>query len=317
MGIRRFLVILVLILVAPTGLAAPTETITYYYTDAQGTPLMKTDAQGNVLAVLDYKPYGDQVLGTNASGPGYTGHVSDDDTGLVYMQARYYDPEVGRFLSIDPNTPSAGNIYTFNRASYANNNPIANIDPDGRVVTSLNASNNAALQTYINTNAAGQFSFNKNNQLEKSSAANNSNGSSYYSDDLVAAINSPANIILDVAPTATLENGNVVDVDAQAGGGVTDPRSNGNLNVTISGNANTSLADVSGFSLSDKPADILMHEIVGHAVPIAVKSDTGNAVANENKARAQISGSGQRAPEPDHVEGKSAAVTQCGILCAK
>jgi len=278
---------------------------------------MKTDAQGNVQSLIDYKPYGTQTLGTSPNGPGYTGHISDDDTGLVYMQARYYDPEAARFLSVDPNTPSAGNIFNFNRASYANNNPVANIDADGRVVTSLNASNNGALQKLINGNAAGQFSFNKDNQLEKTGSANNLNGSNYYSDDLVAAINSPTTVILDIAPTATLENGNVFDVDVSGGGGITEPRSNGNLNVTISGNANTSLKDITGAPLSDSPGDILMHEIVGHVVPIAVKSDTGNAVANENKARAQISGSGQRAAEPEHVEGKSVAVTQCGLLCTK
>ena len=36
------------------------------------------------------------------NGPGYTGHVNDPDTGLVYMQARYYDPGWGGFLSVDP-----------------------------------------------------------------------------------------------------------------------------------------------------------------------------------------------------------------------
>jgi uncharacterized protein RhaS with RHS repeats len=51
------------------------------------------------------------------------------------MQARYYDPISARFLSVDPKTPTAGNVFTFNRYGHANNNPIANIDPDGRSVT--------------------------------------------------------------------------------------------------------------------------------------------------------------------------------------
>lgn len=53
-------------------------------------------------------------------------------TGLVYMQQRYYDPDVGGFISPDPIMPTPGNIYNFNRYAYANNNPIGNIDPDGR-----------------------------------------------------------------------------------------------------------------------------------------------------------------------------------------
>jgi RHS repeat-associated protein len=107
-------------------------TVTYYYTDPQGTPLAEADAQGNITATFDYRPYGAQALGTPPKGPGYTGHVNDPDTGLVYMQARYYDPVVGRFLSKDPVGPSAGNASNFTRYTYASNNPILNVDPDGR-----------------------------------------------------------------------------------------------------------------------------------------------------------------------------------------
>jgi RHS repeat-associated protein len=60
--------------------------------------------------------------------------VNDPDTGLVYMQARYYDPITGRFLSIDPAEPIPGSLFHFNRYDYANNNPIINTDPDGRCV---------------------------------------------------------------------------------------------------------------------------------------------------------------------------------------
>lgn len=111
--------------------SVPSGTVHYYYTDPQGTVLAETDANGNITATFDYAPYGTQAMGTVPDGPGYTGHVNDRDTGLVYMQARYYDP-IGRMLSVDPTGPVAGNIYGFNRYVYANNNPIVNIDPDGR-----------------------------------------------------------------------------------------------------------------------------------------------------------------------------------------
>lgn len=107
-------------------------TVTYVYTDPQGTPLAEADANGNITATFDYAPYGTQAMGTPPNGPGYTGHVNDPDTGLVYMQARYYDPTIARFLSIDPVAPVTGKTFNFNRYNYANNNPIANIDPDGR-----------------------------------------------------------------------------------------------------------------------------------------------------------------------------------------
>jgi RHS repeat-associated core domain len=50
----------------------------------------------------------------------------------VYMQARYYDPAVGRFLSVDPAGPTPGNPFSFNRYDYTDNNPINHTDPDGR-----------------------------------------------------------------------------------------------------------------------------------------------------------------------------------------
>ena len=70
------------------------------------------------------------VSGQGPDGPGYTGHENDTETGLVYMQARYYDP-VGRFLSPDPIGPGVGSLFGFNRYDYANNNPIINTDPMG------------------------------------------------------------------------------------------------------------------------------------------------------------------------------------------
>ncbi|HJS61845.1 MAG TPA: RHS repeat-associated core domain-containing protein, partial [Pseudolabrys sp.] len=62
------------------------------------------------------------------------GHVQDAQTGLTYMQQRYYDPQIGRFLSMDPVTADANTGGNFNRYWYANNNPYKFIDPDGRVV---------------------------------------------------------------------------------------------------------------------------------------------------------------------------------------
>lgn len=117
--------------------AAYAGTHHYYYTDPQGTVLAKADAGGTIIASYDYAPYGAAVASMSPapSGPGYTGHVNDPDSGLVYMQARFYDPVLGRFLSVDSVAPSAGSLSGFNRYAYANNNPIVNMDPDGRQST--------------------------------------------------------------------------------------------------------------------------------------------------------------------------------------
>ncbi|MCL1132701.1 RHS repeat-associated core domain-containing protein, partial [Shewanella sairae] len=75
-------------------------------------------------------------LGGEKAGIGYTGHLQDPDLGLTYMQARYYDPLIGRFYSNDPKNAasflSKVRIQGFNRYAYAANNPYKYVDPDGR-----------------------------------------------------------------------------------------------------------------------------------------------------------------------------------------
>lgn len=117
--------------------SAQTKKITYYYTDPQGNVLAEADEQGNVTKTYDYKPYGSGAMGALDDGPSYTGHVNDSDTGLLYMQARYQDPVTGRFLSVDPESISSGNVSSFNRYSYAVNNPYTHTDPSGRCVEDL------------------------------------------------------------------------------------------------------------------------------------------------------------------------------------
>ncbi len=68
---------LVLPLLLVLGIAhAQSGKVTYVYTDPQGTPLAEADANGNITATFDYKPYGSQALGSPPAGPGYTGHVA-------------------------------------------------------------------------------------------------------------------------------------------------------------------------------------------------------------------------------------------------
>jgi RHS repeat-associated protein len=112
--------------------ATASATVTYVYTDPQGTSLAEADASGTITATFDYKPYGSQALGSPKAGPGYTGHVNDPDTGFVYMQARYCDPVVGRFLSTDPVRPKATDVLGFGRYADVQNNQVINVDLSGK-----------------------------------------------------------------------------------------------------------------------------------------------------------------------------------------
>ena len=111
-------------------------TYSYY---SQAGQLLGTYADGDYT---DYYYLGREMVArysdsTQSDAPGYTGHVEDDDLGLVYMQQRYYDANIGRFYSNDPvgviGHLSQGNIQGFNRYAYANNNPYKYVDPDGKV----------------------------------------------------------------------------------------------------------------------------------------------------------------------------------------
>lgn len=106
--------------------------VEYIHTDAQGTPIAVTDSNRNVIERSEYEPFGQLLNRPLTDGPGFTGHVQDAVTGLTYMQQRYYDPLVGRFLSADPVTAYASPGENFSRYWYANNNPFSFTDPDGR-----------------------------------------------------------------------------------------------------------------------------------------------------------------------------------------
>jgi RHS repeat-associated protein len=106
--------------------------VSYSHTDALGSPVARTNASAQVTSRTRYEPSGATAAGTNPTGIGFTGHVNDADTSLVYMQQRYYDPIAGRFLSVDPVTTNAKDGSYFNRYVYAANNPYKFKDPDGR-----------------------------------------------------------------------------------------------------------------------------------------------------------------------------------------
>lgn len=105
--------------------------VTYVHTDGLGSPVARTNASKQVISRTRYEPYGYVAAGAQPT-IGFTGHVNDVDTGLTYMQQRYYDPVAGRFLSIDPVTTDANTGGSFNRYAYANNSPYKYIDPNGR-----------------------------------------------------------------------------------------------------------------------------------------------------------------------------------------
>ena len=121
--------------------------VTYFHNDVAGSPVAATNEVGAVIWRESYRPYGERRINSASASDSkvwFTSRRQDVDTGLVYMGARYYDPMVGRFISMDPVGFDEGNLHSHNRYAYANNNPYRYVDPDGRVPVPLVAAAVAA-----------------------------------------------------------------------------------------------------------------------------------------------------------------------------
>jgi len=102
----------------------------WYVYDGMGSVVAEVDPLGNTTASTKYDVYGAAraTAGTSSTRQGFVGslgHVTDSETGLVYMRARYYDPAIGRFVSEDSKR------YGFNWYEYAGSNPINSADATG------------------------------------------------------------------------------------------------------------------------------------------------------------------------------------------
>jgi RHS repeat-associated protein/uncharacterized repeat protein (TIGR01451 family) len=101
--------------------------------DGQGSVTTMTDGSGGVTASVAYDAFGTAQVASGTAPPlGYTGAPATAG-GLVHLQARDYDPSLGRFLSKDPVSPGAPGVVGWNPYTYVANNPTTMTDPSGRV----------------------------------------------------------------------------------------------------------------------------------------------------------------------------------------
>jgi RHS repeat-associated protein len=130
------------------------ERINYYHNDILGSTIAITDGDGKVQEVNIYGPFGetefsykatlhkiqpekraellvDPFLYSSDNRYMYTGQEQDEFGGLIYYNARWYDPEVGRFISEDPAAANPNDPLTINRYIYCRNNPLIYVDPSG------------------------------------------------------------------------------------------------------------------------------------------------------------------------------------------
>jgi len=152
--------------------------ITYLHPDHLGSAVSGTTSTGAMAWAERYTPFGETMLSPTANDnlDGYTGHIKDAATGLNYMQARYYDPALGRFLSIDPVGFSPDMPFMFGRYTYVGNDPVNMWDPFGEVAVSVGADVRVSVAGFgvsfsvrraasISKNAEGGLTFQKGTLL--------------------------------------------------------------------------------------------------------------------------------------------------------
>jgi len=104
----------------------------YYLPDALGSVRQTVDGAGAVTADREWSPYGVEVGGAQA-GLGYAGEWQDADTGLVYLRARWYQAETGRFTQVDPWEGDIWEPLSLNDYSYTRADPLNRVDPSGTI----------------------------------------------------------------------------------------------------------------------------------------------------------------------------------------
>jgi RHS repeat-associated protein len=139
---------------SPTGLVAVnynnngTSQLLYITCDRLGSPIMVTSSTGSIVAEYSYDAWGRRrnPADWNSYGGftpadilirGYTGHEHIDEIGIINMNARLYDPVLGRFLQTDDYVQAPDNLQNHNRFSYVWNNPLKYTDPSGKWVGAL------------------------------------------------------------------------------------------------------------------------------------------------------------------------------------
>lgn len=154
----------------------------YYLTNLNGDVVGITDAQGKLLAQYVYDPWGkllqinttepdnaDQLAVATANPLRYRGYYYDSETGMYYLQSRYYDPDLGRFISADDfDCLTTSNFFSVNAYAYCWNSPIAFKDSEGNTPNlALAYANIKAFLVDVNGKIAEKLEAKKQKFLEK------------------------------------------------------------------------------------------------------------------------------------------------------
>ena len=114
-----------------------TCTTLYYLTDSLGSTRMILDENKALVFTAQYDPFGKSYRVVGSERFQFTGEEHDVPTGFLHLRARQYDPDLGRFVSADPNLGSLAEPQTQDRYVYVVNNPLKYTDPTGECIWDL------------------------------------------------------------------------------------------------------------------------------------------------------------------------------------
>src|SRR5207253_609634 len=108
-----------------------TGIVTAVHSDALQSVRALTDGSGNLVATYQRDAFGNlqSADGQSTQPFDFTGEIRDTDTGFIYLRARLYDPQTGRFISRDSFGGGASRSQSQNRYAYTANNPVTKRDP--------------------------------------------------------------------------------------------------------------------------------------------------------------------------------------------
>jgi RHS repeat-associated protein len=107
--------------------------LTDFHQDRLGSTRLLTNAKGQVVERHDYDPYGKPLTPPTRDERLWQSQRQDHDSGLIYMSARYYDPELARFTAPDSIIPDPYRPQSLDRYAYVEGDPANNGDPSGRM----------------------------------------------------------------------------------------------------------------------------------------------------------------------------------------
>ena len=134
------------------------NTLYYYVLNAQGDVVRIVNSSRSVVASYTYDPWGKIISSSGTLADinplRYRGYYYDSETGFYYLQSRYYDPEIGRFINADSyaSTDATGLLST-NMFAYCENDPVNKSDPSGEAFSLITIAVGATVGALVN--AAG------------------------------------------------------------------------------------------------------------------------------------------------------------------